>query len=46
MSIEINLKSPHKKELADFLISIANLIKASSNESITINGEVKFNKSD
>lgn len=46
MSIILNIKSPNKNELADVLESIAKLIKASKNQTVTINGEILFNERD
>jgi len=44
MSINANLRSPNKKELAEFLVSIANLIKASANKTVSINIDLDFDK--
>lgn len=44
MSIEINLETPNKKELADLLVSISNLIKVSTNKRILVVSKVYFKK--
>ena len=42
MSIELNLVTANKKELAELLESIANLIKASSNKKISVVASIDF----
>lgn len=45
MSYEIHMKTPNKKELGDVLSAIAEDIKISTNETVTIDLKVKFNAS-
>jgi hypothetical protein len=42
MSIKINLDTPNKNELAQLLRSIADLIAASNNKSVLIDGAITF----
>jgi len=42
MSIEMNIKSPSKKELAEIIRRIADLIVVSSNETVIVTFSVKF----
>jgi len=44
MSVHVNLKSPHKKQLANVLRSIGDMIEASGNDTITVTLEVIFNQ--
>jgi hypothetical protein len=43
MSINVNLKTPHKKPLADVLRSIALIIEGSTNETVTVDLRVTLN---
>ena len=45
VSININVQTPQKKEIANLLRSIADMIENSSNDTVTVKGEIEFNKS-
>ncbi|MBA7685890.1 hypothetical protein ES703_94321 [subsurface metagenome] len=44
MSIQMNVNTPNKKPLAELLRAIATMIEASSNQTVTVNATVNFNK--
>lgn len=44
MSIRINTKTPNKKEIAAILEAIANWIRVSGNQTITISLDISFNQ--
>lgn len=46
MSIEVNFETEHKKELAELLTSISNLIKVSTNKRISVVLKTQFKKED
>jgi len=46
MSIEVNLETSHKKELAELLVAIANHIKISTNKRILLVLKVTFKEED
>lgn len=45
MSININVKTPQKREIANLLRSVADMIEGSSNDTVTVTSEITFNKS-
>ena len=44
MSIEVNLETSHKKELADLLVAISDMIRRSTNKRILFVSKVEFKK--
>jgi len=46
VSFKVSLKTPSKKELAELLHAIAEFIKNSANETVSIGLEVTFNVKD
>ena len=46
MSIEINLETSNKVELAELLMSISKLIKASNNKRVLVVSKVTFKEED
>lgn len=44
MSLNISMKSPSKKEISEILNAVSKLIEVSSNETISIDLELTFNK--
>jgi len=43
VSILVDLKTPHKKEMAEILRAIASIIEVSKNKIVTVNATVIFN---
>lgn len=43
MSLQMNINTPNKKVLAEVLRSIATMIAASTNQTVTVNMTVTFN---
>lgn len=46
MSIEVNFETSHKKELADLLVAVSNLIRRSTNKRILVVAKFEFKKED
>ena len=46
MSINVNVKTPNKKELAEFMRACAKMVEVSANEYVTLSGHITFDKKD
>ena len=46
MSIEVNLETPHKTELADLLVAVSKLIRRSTNKRILVVAKFEFKAED
>jgi len=46
LSIEVNLETNHKKELADLLVAVSSLIRISTNKRVLVVLKVNFQKED
>ena len=45
VSININVQTPQKKEIANILRSVADMIEKSGNDTVTVKADIDFNKS-